>query len=128
MGEKKLFALRGAAQALNDQDDIQKQVIELYEELLSRNTLDEKDIVSAIFSITKDLNAKNPATALRNEGKAEKTALFVTQEPNFPDSLERVIRLLIHCYLDVSREPSHVYRNGAEALRPDLQKAVENQR
>jgi chorismate mutase len=30
-----------------------------------------------------------------------------------------VIRVLIHCYQDVAAQVTHVYRNGAEALRPD---------
>ena len=119
MEEKRLFALRGAVQCLNTGADIQKNVAELYDELLSKNGLCEEDAVSVFFSVTTDLNAVNPATALRKEGRAGKTALLVTQEAQFPDSLERVIRILIHCYMDVSRSPHHVYRNGAEVLRPD---------
>ena len=119
MGEKRLFALRGATQCLNTGEDIQKQVVELYDVLLEKNDLAEADLVSVIFSVTSDLNAKNPAAALRCEGRAGETVLFVTQEAAFPQSLERVIRVLVHCYLDPSRNPVHVYRNGAEALRPD---------
>ena len=119
MGEKRLFALRGAVMCLNDREDIKKQVTAMYDELLSKNNLGDEDIVSAIFSVTSDLDAENPATALRRAGRAENTALFVTQEACFQGSLERVIRLLVHCYLDVSRNAVHVYRNGAEALRPD---------
>jgi len=120
MGEKRLFALRGATRCLNTGDDIQEQTVGLYDALLLKNNLDEEDLVSIIFSVTGDLDAKNPATALREKGRVGKAALFVTQEAHFPGSLERVIRLLIHCYLDPSRQPIHVYRNGAEVLRPDL--------
>ena len=119
MGEKKLFAIRGATQCLNSEDDIQKQVALMYEEILSGNNMAEEDIVSVIFSVTRDLDAKNPAAALRQQGRAGELALFVTQEAYFPNSLERVIRVLVHCYLNASREPVHVYRNGAELLRPD---------
>jgi len=119
MGEKRLFALRGATQCVNNPEDIQKQVLKMYDELLLNNNLTEKDLVSVIFSVTADLDAKNPASALRQGGRALSTALFVTQEAHFTGSLERVIRLLIHCYLDVSAIPVHVYRNGAEVLRPD---------
>ena len=117
MGEKRLFALRGATRCLNDSFDISKQVVELYDELLSRNGLGEEDIVSVIFSVTSDIDAKNPAAALREEGRAGNTALFVAQEACFPGSLDRVIRLLIHCYQEAS--PVHIYRNGAEVLRLD---------
>ena len=89
----------------------------MYDELLVKNQLGEEDIVSIIFSVTKDLDAENPARALRGEGRAGEAALFVCQEADFSGSLESVIRVLIHCYLD--GEPAHVYRNGAEVLRPD---------
>ena len=120
MEEKRLFALRGATQCLNEAEDIQNQVLQMYDELLSKNNLTEDSLVSVIFSVTGDLNAKNPASALRQKGRASNTALFVTQEAYFPGGLERVIRLLIHCYLEVGEAPIHVYRNGAEVLRPDL--------
>ena len=120
MGEKRLFALRGATQCLNSGEDIQKQIVKTYDELILQNNLAVKDIVSVIFSVTDDLDAKNPATALREEGRAGDTALFVSREAHFIGSLGRVIRFLIHCYLDAERIPVHVYRNGAEILRPDL--------
>lgn len=120
MTEKRLYALRGATQCLNTAEDIAEQVTAMYDELLAGNDLTEEDIVSIIFSVTSDLDAKNPAAALRQKGRAAETALFVTQEACFHDSLERVIRALIHCYLDAAQVPVNVYRNGAEALRPDL--------
>jgi len=117
MGEKRLFALRGATQCLNENPDISRRTLEMYDELLSRNNLSEEDIVSVIFSVTGDLDAKNPATALREEGRVQKAALFVTQEARFMDSLAHVIRVLIHCYLDAAHIPVNVYQNGAEILR-----------
>jgi chorismate mutase len=120
MVDKRVFSLRGAVCCLNDREDIKKQTIAMYDELLSKNNLNEEDIVSVVFSVTKDLDAENPASALRSEGRAGETALFVNQEAHFQKSLERVIRLLIHCYLDSSRKPVFVYRNGAEVLRPEL--------
>ena len=120
MGEKRLFALRGATQCLNSKEDIQKKVVDLYDELLSENNLAEEEIVSVFFSVTQDLDAVNPATALRKEGRAEKTALFVNQEAYFTGSPERIIRVLTHCYMDSSRTPAHVYHNGAKILRSDF--------
>jgi chorismate mutase len=119
MNDKKLFALRGAVCCLNDPDDIETQVALLYDELLGANALDEDDIVSLIFSVTPDLDAKNPAAALRHAGRAGELALFALQEAQVRGGLERVIRILIHCYLDTGSVPRHVYRNGAEVLRPD---------
>jgi chorismate mutase len=117
--EKRLFALRGAAQCKNEAEDIIRQVSALYDELLSENNLGETDIVSIIFSVTKDINAKNPAAALRFSGRAADLALFVLQEAEVMGGLAQTIRVLIHCYLPPAARPCHVYRNGAEILRPD---------
>jgi chorismate mutase len=122
MEEKRLFALRGATRCLNEENDIRKQVVALYDELLRVNRLQEEDLVSVIFSVTGDLDELNPATALRREGRAAEAALFVTQEARVKGGLERTIRLLIHCYPEKGLRPVHVYRNGAEVLRPDRKK------
>ncbi|MDR1105185.1 MAG: chorismate mutase [Treponema sp.] len=119
MNGKKLFAVRGATQCLNTAEDITRQVAALYREVLARNKLDEENIVSLVFSVTEDLDAKNPAAALRGCGLAADTALFAVQEARFGGGLERTVRLLLHCYLDEDSRPFHVYRNGAEILRPD---------
>ena len=116
---KKLFALRGAAQCENTQDDIINQISLMYDELLRANNLEEIDIVSVIFSVTPDLDALNPSTALRKNGRAGELALFSVQEPLCNNSVERIVRVIIHCYLEEDAKPHHVYRNGAEVLRPD---------
>jgi chorismate mutase len=119
MTEKRLAALRGATCCLNDADDITAQLAALYDELLARNSLCEADIVSLIFSVTGDLDAKNPAAALRHSGRAGELALFAVQEAAARGGLPRVVRALMHCYLAEGLVPQHVYRNGAEVLRPD---------
>jgi chorismate mutase len=116
---KKLYALRGAVQCENTEDDICRQIGLMYGELLKLNKLEEGDIVSVMFSVTDDLYAVNPCTALRKGGRAGELSLFSTREPNSKNSLERVIRVIIHCYLDEGSKTVHVYRNGAEVLRPD---------
>jgi chorismate mutase len=116
---KKLCALRGAFQCDNDGEDIIRQIAACYDRLLGENQLAEGDIVSLFFSVTPDIDALNPASALRRSGRGGETALFTQQEPVFRGSLERVIRLLMHCYLEDGRPLRHVYQNGAEVLRPD---------
>jgi chorismate mutase len=117
--EKQLKALRGATRCLNEAEDIAAQVVILYDALLVQNHLEEQDIVSLIFSVTQDLDARNPAAALRQSGRASDLALFTVQEASVQGAMERVIRVLIHCYLDKDVSPCHVYQNGAELLRPD---------
>jgi chorismate mutase len=116
---KKLYALRGAVQCENTEDDMRRQINLMYDELLNLNALEECDIVSVIFSVTDDLFAINPCSALRKEGRAGELALFSTKEPDCKNSVERIVRVLIHCYLEEGAKVKHVYRNGAEILRPD---------
>lgn len=119
---KRLIALRGAVCCRNDTDDIVAQVAALYDELLVQNQLCEPEIISLIFSVTRDLDAVNPAAALRHSGRATNLALFAVQEAETRDRLKRTIRVLMHCYIDNNLTPCHVYQNGAEILRPDRSK------
>jgi chorismate mutase len=119
MTDKRLFALRGATRCLNDAEDMTRQVAVLYDELLAANHLAEGDMVSLIFSVTGDLTAQNPAAALRQSGRGGDLALFALREADVSGGLERTVRVLIHCYLAEGALPRHVYRNGAEILRPD---------
>jgi chorismate mutase len=116
---KRVFAIRGATKALNDEADMVNQIALLYDALLGGNGLAESDIVSLIFSVTGDLRVKNPAAALRQSGRAGGIALFSTQEPESVGAPAGVVRMLLHAYMDEGRSPAHVFRNGAEALRPD---------
>jgi len=117
---KRLYALRGAVQCENTADDMCRQIGLMYDELLEINNFNNDDIVSIIFSVTPDLDAVNPSTALRRFGRAcGDEALFSAQEPVSENSLERTVRVIIHCYLNEGSKVKHVYRNGAEVLRPD---------
>jgi chorismate mutase len=116
---KKLAAIRGAVCVQNDPADITAKIARVYDLMTGRNGIREEDIVSLIFSVTSDIDAKNPAAALRESGRARNLALFSAQEPFMKGGLPRVIRLLLHCYMDEDTEPRHIYTEGAEALRPD---------
>ena len=119
---KRLYALRGAVQCENTQDDMCRQIGQMYDELLLQNSLHGEDIVSIIFSVTGDLDAINPCTALRKFGRAcGDEALFSAQEPVCDNSMERIVRVIIHCYIEEGAKLRHVYRNGAEVLRKDRQ-------
>ena len=115
----RLFALRGAVCVENDGDDIRQKIAALYDTLLEQNGLAENAIVSVIFSVTGDIDAKNPAAALRESGRGGELALFSTQEPAIVGGLPRTIRLMMHCYMEETVTPQHAYIGGAEVLRPD---------
>jgi chorismate mutase len=118
---KKLFALRGAVCVKNESADIADAVEELYLAILKKNNLNEAGIVSLIFSVTNDIDAKNPCQALRERGHAEELPLFAVAEAATKNALPRCIRAIIHCYMEAETKPCHVYMRGAEVLRPDRQ-------
>jgi chorismate mutase len=119
----RLIALRGATTVeANEAEPILHATEELMGELLSRNRLDSDSIVSCIFTLTADLDAEFPAVAARRMGLSS-VPLLCAREIPVPDSLPRVIRVLMHCYPPVGVEPEHVYLGEARRLRLDLEGA-----
>jgi len=116
--QKRLFGIRGAVFAENTREDIGKKVKDLYVQILTQNDLLEEQIVSIQFSITPDLTAVNPASALRQAGCALSCALFCCAEPAVDNGIPFVIRVLVTAYLD--KNPVSVYIHGAQNLRTDL--------
>lgn len=120
----KLFALRGAVCAENTADSITENTVRLCTELFERNRLTTEALVSLQFSVTQDIDALNPCTALRKHysGSIDIAAipLFCTAEAAIRGAPERVIRLLMYAYMEENACPIHVYTGGAEKLRPDL--------
>ncbi|MBN2652129.1 MAG: chorismate mutase [Spirochaetales bacterium] len=113
-------AVRGATGvAKNRAEHIKKNVNSLIAQLVDENNIEERDIVSILFSQTKDLTAYNPAAALRSSGFAN-VPLFCTQEPYVRGGLKRVVRVLITFNSESQEGVKPIYINGAEVLRPDL--------
>lgn len=119
MNGTRLFGLRGAVRCENDPADIERRVCELYDSLVGMNGIAESDIVSLTFSVTSDLDAANPAAALRRGGRAADVSLFCVAEPPVVGGLPGVLRALMHVYASEGLNPRHPYLNGAEVLRPD---------
>ena len=115
-----VFAVRGAIQVSeNTRELISAAVLKLVPVLLEKNAIEQQSCVSVIFSVTQDLNAENPARALRGIGFAA-VPLFCTQEPSYEGELPRVIRVLVTFRAPAGCTPSPVYLDGAERLRSDL--------
>lgn len=118
MLQKRLFAVRGAVCCENTRESIVLSVGGLYRALSDVNGYTENDIVSVQFTVTDDLTAINPASALRKAGLADSVPLFCSAEPRVEDSLPFVVRVLVTFY--GKRKPKALYLDGAEVLRPDL--------
>ena len=121
--DKRLWALRGATQVdSNDSDAIVAASEELMRELIDRNGLEPEAMVSCIFTATSDLDAQFPAVAARNLGLSA-VPLLCAREIEVPDSMPRVIRVLLHYYAPAGHEPAHTSLGEAKRLRADLHAA-----
>jgi chorismate mutase len=116
----RIHGIRGATTvARNDADEILAATDELLRTLIQANGLAPDDIVSALFTVTHDLDAAFPARAAEELGWNIVALLHATEIP-VPGSLARCIRLLVHAYTSRSRaEIKHCYLRGATILRPD---------
>ncbi len=120
---QRLFALRGANSVeRNEAAAIRQATDELMRELMARNELRPESIVSCIFTLTDDLDAEFPAVAARALG-LDRVPLLCAREVPVPDSLPRVIRVLVHYYAPEDHASRHVYLGAARALRADLESA-----
>src|SRR3712207_3640093 len=109
----RLHALRGATTVdRNDADAIVGATEWLMREIMKRNALHPDDVVSAIFTLTDDLDAQFPAVAARNLG-FDRVPLLCAREIPVPDALPRVIRVLLHYYADDDHAAKHVYLGEA---------------
>lgn len=112
-----LIGIRGAVRVeRNDAELIASATRELLREIQHRNGLTPDDVVSGLFTMTPDLNADFPARAARELGWSD-VALLGAQEAAIPGALDRVIRVLLHAWLDGPAQ--HVYLGDTAALRPD---------
>ncbi len=111
-------AIRGAITAsANSADAIERATCEMLREIERRNRIGARDVVSAFFSLTPDLNATYPARAARGIGW-DSVPMLDTVEVSVPGGLERAIRVLIH--VEGTGPVQHTYLGEARGLRPDL--------
>jgi chorismate mutase len=114
--------IRGATTVPADEPDlILEATRELLEEILLENEdMRPEDIASAFFTVTDDLASTFPAQAAREMGWGLVPMLCAREIP-VPNSLPRVIRVLVHWNTEVPQvEITHVYLREAVKLRPDL--------
>lgn len=117
--------IRGAASVTeNTPQAILAATRTLLEEIVQRNHLQPQEVVSALFTLTPDLNAAFPAAAARQLGWRD-VPLFCAQEIAVPGALPRIVRVLLH--VDRNEPVHHVYLGEAVQLRPDLAEKGEDQ-
>ena len=114
--------IRGATTVPADEPDlILEATRELLEAILAANeSMMPEDVASALFTVTDDLASTFPAEGARQIGWGL-VPMMCAREIPVPNSLPRVIRVLIHWNTNVPQnEITHVYLREAVKLRPDL--------
>lgn len=119
--EWRVRAIRGATTvSQNTVQAIREAVMELLDELEVRNDIHPTEVISATFTVTRDLDAIFPAAIARKRPYWDNVAMLDVQQMHVEGSLERCIRLLIHVNLPVSQQRIwHPYLRQAKSLRPD---------
>lgn len=116
---ERVQAIRGATTVAADtREEILAATLELITELIGRNNLDPRQVISAYFTATPDLTGAFPAEAVRQLGYTDWAALD-SVEMAVSGALPRCIRVLVHAYFDWGQEVSHVYLREAKSLRRD---------
>ncbi len=118
----KVRGIRGATTAeRNTTEAIREAVDELLDAIEQHNQLDREEIISVIFTTTKDLDAIFPAAIARERPGWDRIPLLDLQQMHVKGSLERCIRILIQFNTpEPQLEIFHPYLRNAENLRPDL--------
>ena len=116
----KLTVIRGATTSTgNTVEEIESAVIELINELISRNNLKMERFLSITFSVTKDLDACFPASVARKCMGLDNVAFLDCQQMFVPNDIGYCIRLMANVLLPKNVTVNHPYLRGASKLRAD---------
>jgi chorismate mutase len=114
-------AARGAiVVARDDATTVLDATARLLSAILDRNQIQSEDLISILFTATEDVRSAFPAEAARRMGLGL-VPLMCARELTVEGSMPRVIRVLLHFHSDLALGGvTHVYLDGAESLRDDL--------
>ena len=116
----KITFIRGATTASgNSPEAIEEAVVELINELISRNNLIKKNLLSIIFTATKDLDACFPASIARKCNGLDSVAFLDCQQMDVTRDIDFCIRIMAQVLLNPNNPIQHPYLRGASKLRAD---------
>ena len=121
------MAMRGIRGAITVSENSKEQIWygarQLVTEILSWNELRPENVGAIIFSVTEDLTAAFPSSAIRQMPLLRLIPLFDTREPAVENAMPLCIRVLVLADTDKAHHKvHHVYLGGAKNLRPDLER------
>jgi chorismate mutase len=114
-------AVRGATQVdVDEKEHVLAVTRELLAELLELNKLVPDDVISIVFSATRDVSSVAPALAARQLGLHE-PALLCLQEMHVEGAMPRLVRVLAHVETELTpSQVQNIYRRGTHVLRGDV--------
>ena len=116
----KIKFIRGATTSSgNSVNEIEDAVVELIDELISRNKLIKRDLLSITFTATKDLDACFPASIARKCNGLDSVAFLDCQQMYVPNDINFCIRIMAQVLLPQNNQVNHPYLRGASKLRAD---------
>ena len=116
----KIMFVRGATTASgNTNREIEVAVVELMDELISRNNLIKTNILSITFTATKDLDACFPASIARRLTGLDSVAFIDCQQMYVSNDVDYCIRIMAQVLLPPNNPIKHPYLKGAAKLRKD---------
>ena len=116
----KITFIRGATTASgNSVEEIENAVVELINELISRNSLIKSNLLSITFTATKDLNACFPASIARKCNGLDSVAFLDCQQMHVPNDIDFCIRIMAQVLVPPNNSIKHPYLRGAAKLRSD---------
>ncbi|WP_099189253.1 chorismate mutase [Tepidibacter mesophilus] len=118
----KTLAIRGATTVeKNEKLCILNETKILIQKIIDTNSLKEDDIVSIIFTMTRDLDEVYPSVAVRELLGFNDIPLLNFEEKYIKNSLDRCIRVMMHVNTHIEKDKIfHIYLNEAKKLRTDL--------
>ena len=120
LDREQIIAIRGATTSSgNTFKEIENSVVELINELILRNSIDPKKILSITFTVTKDLNACFPASIARKCFGLDSVAFLDCQQMYVPNDIDFCIRLMAIVIFPNGDNINHPYLRGASNLRTD---------
>tara|TARA_B100001248_G_scaffold166545_1_gene125994 strand:- start:238 stop:621 length:384 start_codon:yes stop_codon:yes gene_type:complete len=120
MDDYKITFIRGATTASgNSVNEIENAVVELVDELISRNNLIKTNLLSITFTTTKDLDACFPASIARRCNGLDSVAFLDCQQMYVSNDIDFCIRIMAQVLLPLNFSVKHPYLRGASKLRLD---------
>ena len=116
----KIKFIRGATTASgNSIEEIEDAVVELIDELISRNSLIKSNLLSITFTATKDLDACFPASIARKCNGLDSVAFLDCQQMYVSDDVDFCIRIMAQVLVPPNFSIKQPYLRGASKLRSD---------